>query len=318
MSPSASELAALVERAGVLATAKAAVARVGLRANQRYTGWRGRRGTPLVERDWDNCLILDACRYDMCVQSPRLDDARLSAVRSLGSSSAEFIRQNFAGRRLHDTVYVTANPHVTVLADDVFHDVWHLYEDCWDDAAATVTPETVADETRRAAEEYPNKRLLIHFMQPHYPFLGPTGSAIDQKGILQGTVGSGTEGLARYAIWTQLQFGIADVSLDELWQAYRENLDIVLDEALPLAESLPGKSVLTADHGNVVTERLRPIPVRWYGHPPRVDAAALTTVPWYEAAGSHPRKEIEAEPPRRTERTGEDVLEERLADLGYV
>jgi len=99
-------------------------------------------------------------------------------------------------------------------------------------------------------------------MQPHYPFFGATGSTIEEKGILQGTVGSETEGLARYAIWTQLQFGIADISIDELWQAYRENLDIVLDEALPLAESLPGKTVLTADHGNVVTERLRPVPGR--------------------------------------------------------
>jgi|GEM_PF-5923353 len=58
----------------------------------------------------------------MCVESDRFDDARLSAVRSLGSST-EFIRHNFTDRRLYDTVYVTANPHVTVLATDTFHDV---------------------------------------------------------------------------------------------------------------------------------------------------------------------------------------------------
>jgi hypothetical protein len=317
MSLSVGELSELVERAGVLAVAKAAVARAGLRVNQRYTEWRGRHGTPLVERDWDNCFVLDACRYDMCVQSDRLDDARLSAVRSLGSSSAEFIRHNFADRQLHDIVYLTANPHVTALAADTFHDVWHLYDDCWDENATTVTPEAVANETHRAAEEYPNKRLLVHFMQPHYPFLGATGSTIEEKGILQGTVGSETESLARYAIWTQLQFGIADVSIDELWRAYRENLDIVLDEALPLAESLPGKTVLTADHGNIVTERLRPVPVRWYGHPPRVNAASLTTVPWYELPVNM-RKEVQPEPPRRADNTDEELLEERLADLGYV
>ena len=318
MTLSLSEMTELIERAGVLAVAKVAVARAGLRANQQYTGWRGRRGTPLVERDWDNCLILDACRYDMCVESDRLDNAQLSAVRSLGSSSAEFIRHNFAGRRLHDTVYVTANPHVAALAADTFHDVWHLYDSCWDEDAATVTPAAVADETRKAAEEFPNKRLLVHFMQPHYPFLGATGETIEEKGILQGHTNAETNGLAKYAIWTQLQFGIADVSIDELWRAYRENFDIVLDEALPLAESLPGKSVLTSDHGNIITERMRPIPTRWYGHPPRVNAPVLTTVPWYEVRREGERKVIESEPPQQASETDEQMLEKRLADLGYL
>ena len=318
MSPSLSEITELVGRAGVPAVAKAAVARAGLRANQRYTEWRGRRGTPLVERDWDNCLILDACRYDMCVESDRLDDARLSPVRSLGSSSAEFIRHNFAGRRLHDTVYITANPHVSALAADTFHDVRHLYDDCWDEDAVTVTPETVANEARKMAAEYPNKRLLVHFMQPHYPFLGTTGARINEKGILQGHTNAETNGLAKYAIWTQFQFGIAGISLDELWQAYRENFDIVLDEALPLAESLPGKSVLTSDHGNIVTERMRPIPVRWYGHPPRVNAPVLTTVPWYEMPENGERKVIKSEPPQRASGADEQTIENRLADLGYL
>jgi hypothetical protein len=312
------KVAELIGRAGVRAVARAVGARVGLRANQRYTRWRGRRGTPLVERDWDNCLILDACRYDMCVQSNRLESARLSPIRSLGSNSAEFIQQNFAGRRLHDVICVTANPYITELDDGIFHDIWHLYDYLWDEDASTVTPDDVAREARKAHEEYPNKRLLVHFMQPHYPFIGTAGTAIKEKGILQGSTDIEASNLAKYAIWTQLQFDIADVSIGELWRAYRENLDIVLDEALPLAEWLPGKSVLTSDHGNVVNERLRPIPVRWYGHPSHVNASVLTTVPWYEIPGEGERKVIESEPPKRANETDEEALEQRLADLGYV
>lgn len=320
MNPTVNELGELVDRAGVLAVTRAAVARAGLRANQRYTRWRGRRGTPLVERDWDNCLILDACRYDMCVQSTRLDSARLSSVRSLGSNSSEFIQRNFADRQLHDIVCVTANPHIAELDDGTFHDVWHLYDYLWDEDTATVTPDDVAREARKAHEVYPDKRLLVHFMQPHYPFIGATGTTIEQKGILKGGIDTETNGLTKYAIWTQLQFGIADVSTDELWLAYRENLDIVLDEALPLAKSLPGKSVLTSDHGNVVEERLRPIPVRWYGHPPYVNAPVLTTVPWYDVGGKRERKVIKSETPQpqQANEMNEGAIAERLADLGYV
>jgi len=41
-----------------------------------------------------------------------------------------------------------------------------------------------------------------------------------------------------------------------VWEAYNENLDIVLTEIEALLDELDGKSVITADHGNLVGERL--------------------------------------------------------------
>jgi len=39
----------------------------------------------------------------------------------------------------------------------------------------TVLPETMTEATLEAKRRYLNKRLLLHYLQPHAPFLGPAG-----------------------------------------------------------------------------------------------------------------------------------------------
>ncbi|OYR52729.1 hypothetical protein DJ73_10100, partial [Halorubrum sp. Ea1] len=119
--------------------------------------------TRITEADWDDLIILDACRYDQFERLHSLP-GELEPRISVGSATPEFLERTFAGERRFDTVYVTANPmyrHVGL--DGVFH--------------------AVVEATRAAREAYPNKRVLTHFMQPHYPFLGETGEAIAHSGI---------------------------------------------------------------------------------------------------------------------------------------
>jgi hypothetical protein len=104
-----------------------------------------------------------------------------------------------------------------------------------------------------------------------------------------------------------------------VWEAYNENLDVVLAEVEPLLGELSGKSVITADHGNLVGERLGPVPTRRkYGHPYGVHTEELVKVPWFVVEGDA-RKTVRAEPP--VEGDGEGIsdaeLEDKLAALGY-
>lgn len=210
----------------------------------------------VLEEDWDNLLILDACRYDM-FKSQELLDGDLKYRISAGSNSVEFLETNFEGREAHDTVYISANPHTINLPDGTFHRLVNLFATDWDESLETVRPSTVVDATLDAYEQTPNKRLVAHFMQPHYPFIGELGKEIDHRGFSEESVEGKSE---EKNVWQLLETG--ELNRNRVWEAYCENLDIVLEHVEDLLESLPGKTVITADHGNLVGERTYPLPVR--------------------------------------------------------
>jgi hypothetical protein len=93
-----------------------------------------------------------------------------------------------------------------------------------------------------------------------------------------------------------------------------------IDEILP---ALSGKTVITADHGEMLGEYVSPVPVRWYGHPPGIYTNELINVPWFVTPHDR-RKEIEDGECNtninrefaRQERK-QDAINERLRDLGY-
>jgi hypothetical protein len=265
----------------------------------------------VMNADWDNLLILDACRADMFDGEPPFGE-RVSTRLSPGSESWEFMQSSFDGRTLHDTVYVTANPHTSELPSDTFHAVINLLDHHWDDQAHTVLPETVVEETKRVFAEYPQKRIITHFMQPHFPFIGEFGRTLNHKGIESVAESNGTE---KPHPWFALMYGNTDEG-ERVIEAYEENLEVVLPHVAELLDALPGRSVVTADHGNLLGEWTFPIPVRAYGHPRGLHKRELIEVPWIEIE-SRERRSITTEPPVSHEELDEDLLVERLADLGY-
>lgn len=267
-------------------------------------------GVKVSERDWDNLVILDGCRYDMYAEQCDID-GDLDRCLSAGSESWEFLRHNFAGERHHDTVYVTANPHAAKLDPGTFHAVENLLEEDWDPERQTVLPEVVADAAIRAHQRYPEKRLIVHFMQPHFPFIGESGDAIDHKGIdLHLDESAATDA----QVWSNLKYNRVEEEL--VWEAYRENLDVVLPHAEQVTEAIPGKTVITSDHGNLVGERAWPIPTRAYGHPRGLHAPELRQVPWHVPEWSE-RRTIVADPPATEDDLDAELVQQRLESLGY-
>lgn len=286
-------------------------------ANQAYYRRFSRHsGFSVMDEKWDNLFLLDGCRYDLFKQTNTLEGV-LESRQSPASSSSGFIRESFCGQTFHDTVYVTANPHAFEIEPGTFHATINLLDDGWDKDLLTVTPETMADALREANETYPEKRLFGHFMQPHYPFIGEQGRQLKQGGIARrNEEGEVVESADSGDIWVKLQFRLDDLNRETVWDAYRDNLECVLDVIPELVADLNGQTVLTSDHGNLVGDWIGPIPCRGFGHPPNLHVDALTTVPWFDMGGT-PRI-ITSDPPTVHESLESDVIQDRLADLGYA
>jgi hypothetical protein len=265
-------------------------------------------GLDVVNADWDNLVILDGCRYDAfeAAFTKRSDlTGDLRAVRSQGPYTNEFLSANFGGRRLHDTVYVTSSPHIYKSnrgergeIDDDFHDIIHAwFEDHH--------PSTLTEAALETAEAYPNKRLVIHYIPPHWPYFGPMGEDLFEE--------------YDNPPWEELTSGEVTISRENLWETYEENLEIGLDHVEELISDLDGKTVVTGDHGQLLGDREFPIPVRGYGHP-GVYVDALVEVPWLECP-YETRRDIVSEDPNVEDIASdeaEDAAMDTLADLGYV
>ena len=274
------------------------------------------QGTKIMEEDWDQLVLLDACRYDMFKDCVDLDGTLESRI-SLGSTSEEFLDQNFRDSSFHDTVYINTNPYLPRLDldDETFHAVIDLLDE-WDPELQTVHPATVVKAAKEASKEYPNKRIIIHFMQPHVPFIGDKGKEISAEGW---TLGQESTDDSSQTVWQQLrnQSEQNGISEDTVISAYYENVEIVLNYVSDLLTSFSGKTVISADHGNLIGERLRPLPTqKMYGHYYGVYTSELVKVPWF-VIDSGERRKIESDPPVQSNSVTDDTVNDRLQALGY-
>ncbi|CQR48729.1 hypothetical protein [Haloferax massiliensis] len=268
------------------------------------------RGLNFMDQDWDNLIILDGCRYDTFERESNLP-GQLSEVESLGSMTVEFLHGNLADRSMLDTVYVTGNGqfyHNSGSLNTSFYDVENVWseDEFWDEQNHTVLPESMVHCGLQASKQYPNKRLIIHFIQPHYPF-------IDSDIEIDDAFDPDTPGF-----WMRLMRGQIDVSEEEIREAYRSNLRIALPHVEKLLTQLSGKTVVTSDHGNMLDERSSPIPIREWGHPQGIYTEELTKVPWLEYQNG-PRKDITTGSTKHSDdEVDNETVEEHLKQLGYL
>jgi hypothetical protein len=267
-------------------------------------------GIDIFEADWDTLVLLDACRYDLLESVGGLPGPVESRT-SQASNTVGFLRANVAGRDLRNTVYITANPQFRKFEADLdatFHAVVDLWKSDWETELNTVPPGAVTDAALDVAETYPNKRLFVHYNQPHVPFIGSTGrETFDLDEITDHPL----------PFWQQPMTGVWDTEDEMIWEAYRENLELAIPHVERLLDGVRGKTVVTSDHGNVIGERCFPVPIQEYGHPHGIHMSGLMTVPWVEHVQGD-RKRVVAEPPTEKQSAGTDAtVEDRLKHLGY-
>ncbi len=274
----------------------------------------GRRlsyGTNVYERDWDVLVVLDACRADLFESvAPGFDPVEtVGSMRSVGSSSSEWLENTYAeSAHAEQTVMVTGNTWTDrYLTADRFAALDEVWKYAWDDEHDTVPPAAITDRAVTHARDRDPERLVVHYMQPHHPFVQDpiTGDG--------GMARTDSESSASNP-WIQLRRG--EVTSERVWEAYAANLRYVLPEVATLVENVRGRVAITADHGNLFGE--------WglYGHPMHTPVPALLTVPWATATGGEAQTlEPTLTPPEPLpvgRVYGTDSDRDRLDALGYL
>lgn len=267
---------------------------------------------------WDYLIILDACRYDYFEQAcNEYLEGRLEKRLSVGSSTDEWRDKSFPGF-YDDIVYISANPQICAkskvygfCAGDHFHTVHEVWKGNWDQDIGTVLPESITRVALDIIRRTPNKRFIVHYLQPHAPYLslsdksrGYLNADINAVRRLVGAeaggkmsrIGSrllkylskafrGTNILTNQPEWVlrkllgippkaPMESAWRTVGREGLRQVYAENLKAVLKQVAELVEHLSGKIVITSDHGELLGED------RCYGHPTGSDHRILREVPW--------------------------------------
>lgn len=271
----------------------------------------------VTQEEWDYLIILDACRYDYFEQLYRdYFQGKLTKKISAGTSTNEWRDNSFPGY-YDDIIYISANPMFSSTLDVYgytagkhFYKVYELWKNGWDKDHGTVLPQTVTQASISIIRETPNKRFIIHYLQPHEPYLMPE---INSKGHDRGDMNNRTlldypkdfrfagikewllkkllkklknnrtitncpEWFLRQMLGMPSRYAMDAVrrkyGKTMLRKAYRENLRYALEQTAILLKYLSGRIVVTSDHGELLGEK------RCFSHQPNSTNPILTEIPW--------------------------------------
>jgi hypothetical protein len=292
-----------------------------------------------MEEKWDVLIVLDACRYDYMEKVYRdYVQGKLSKKISPGTWTVDWASKVFPDF-YDDCVYVSANPFIGYTtkfgfstlshfqAPKHFHKIIEVWKTGWDYDLETVLPEKVNRAAIDAFERYPDKKIIVHYLQPHYPYIGLRNVEVRKPGTM--LLFNAARGTLVRTFGTEIGNRIASrffpsceeavvkrVGVSGLRQAYETNLRIVMTNVSQLVDRLKGKVVITADHGELLGEDGKS------GHPMKFEILpAQIEVPWLEVGCSGNANETEKvveEPCHETLlEIDEGTVRSRLRAIGY-
>jgi hypothetical protein len=268
-----------------------------------------------IQKDKFAIIILDSCRFDYFQQEiSKFIDGDLKPVYTSATATKEYIQTIWDGY-YPDITYITALSAPTdhtferdgdeYLPSEHFERFVHLWKICENKELGAVPPE----EMTKAALQQNDDKMIIHYVQPHAPYIGDYRLRQDNSNT--------TWGKSLQDIYKKIgRYDLDDKTISDrdLKKAYQSNLRSVLSSVHKLVSQLDRPIVITADHGEMLGEGNRYI----HGGFPTEE---LCKLPWYEVdesiIGRSPSNEL-----KQVDQTGsdftEDDVEEQLKGLGYI
>ncbi len=133
-----------------------------------------------------------------------------------------------------------------------------------------VLPEPLLRDALNARKMFPEKKVIVHFMQPHVPFIesdyeqSPNNPQSEESNVqIENNPRSEIE-----------RAEMREIPKDDVIQNYNQNLGYVKPHIEKLSEELEGKTAITSDHGELLGEE------GIWGHPRNSKAKVLRRLPW--------------------------------------
>jgi len=245
----------------------------------------------VAEMNWNNLIVLDACRFDAFAQVNDIPGT-LTKIVSVASCTWNWFPNNFSDRAMKDVVYISANPYGSyywlhkTLGHIPFYEVVEVWKDGWSEKLKTVHPSEVNKRTFESLTANPHKRHIIHYMQPHHPFIGNVTLLDIDSGdwtvrwrdrIFDQVSEQKELDAEKPNVFALLEQGVVNVK--RVWRAYMSNLQLVMDYVKKLLPALNGRICITSDHGELFGRF-----GVFYGHPAKTPLPELIEVPWLEVS----------------------------------
>lgn len=315
----------------------------------------------IIEEKWKYLIILDACRYDFFKKVYRnfFLNGRLSKGISPATTTMEWLIKVFPNF-YSDIIYISSNPYINSKMEvrDIYGfqfdarkhffkiiDVWKWG---WNKELRTVPPCNVNKWVLRIKDRYKNKRFIIHYSQPHGPYIGEKYLKFIKKIERRETLK--LVKISNSYKWSEIRKRIKEIihrklGIFTLWELYRifripsidqsiliymdqgikgireayeENLKLVLKEVKKLIDVLDGTILITADHGEYLGE------YGFYGHGIFPHYPPVVEVPWFIIKRRKKERKIlfseysQKETTPLTRKEDKEIIKERLRALGYI
>jgi hypothetical protein len=271
--------------------------------------------TPVFEEQWDLLVVLDACRVDLMRETaPEYDVIDTVGTRwSVSGESRGWIETTFKSERAEEwaaeTGYVSGNPYSerTLSESDVGY-LDRVIADSFDHDRGVMPARPITDRAiwaGRRREQLGISRLVVHYMQPHFP-------AVDHLD-LGAEMHPHDDSKAWLSVWDRLADGDPEIHRSDVLTAYWDNLRYVLEDVSLLLSNVDAETaVVTADHGNALGE--------WgfFGHGDH-PVPGVRRVPWCVTSARDSGERCPAHGPPETDDGPLDSGEtaDRLRALGY-
>lgn len=277
----------------------------------------------LREQDSWLLIVLDACRYPEFIEvAPTVFEGNLKKMTTEGHDTFEYVRSCWP-ESYPDVTYLSGATPINsgmlkfddkgltelydgFVSNDHIGEIVDVWQSGWDKRLGSVPPWNV---TRIARGRLDENQLVVHYFQPHAPYIG-VERELGHHNDESSTPGGGEPVCA--PLWRKAKKG--EISQGRLFELYRSNLEAVLYEFAKLVGEAPHETtIIMGDHGEALGEF-------WtYAHP-RTDHPYILTSPWLEVTGLKYDWQSNLEVPdiETSTETVASSAELRLQELGYI
>lgn len=233
----------------------------------------------IAEEDPWHILWLDGCRWDIFnALAPEYVSGTAKKVYNGGHGYTRHWSQEHFDQQ-YNASFLTPQPIYEMLAGEwderehfTYVEPHQSFE--WDSDLGTCPPpeiyNVIVDKMPRMEEEQPAEfaqtipnNSVIRFLQPHPPF----------RLLTELTRGKNRIRKTKHAITK------GEVRQEQVLDAYRDNLEWVLETVELLVDHLEGRIAITSDHGEMLGEVVDDR-TYWYHGPDYPEHDALCQVPW--------------------------------------